>query len=68
MVGAPPLDPSSLEFVGQEQSMLDYRGWFFIPNTSARGQLFINSVTLYSDDNFATVLDSIIIISSLQVV
>ena len=49
--------------------------WFVITTTPAREQLLINSVTLYSydaaddmdDDNFATVLESFVIISSLQV-
>ena len=46
-----------------------------IPNTPARGQLFINLVTLYAydaaddaiDDKFATVLEGFIIIYSIQV-
>ena len=56
--------------------MFNYRGWFVSPSTSARGQLFINSVTLYvydaanvmNDDNYATVLQSFVSTSSLQVV
>ena len=54
--------------------MLDFRGWFVISTTPARGQLFINSVTLYTYDatdimdsnNVATILDSFFIITSLQ--
>ena len=53
--------------------MFNYRGWFVNPNTLARGQLFINSVTLYAydaadvmdDDNYATVLESFVITPSL---
>ena len=66
MVEAPPWDPSNPDYSQQEQSMFDYRGWFVSPNTPARGQLYINSVTAYAydaanvmdDDNYATVLDS----------
>ena len=55
--------------------MFDYRGWFVNPNTPAKGQFFINSVALYAydaadvidDDNYATVLESFINTSSLQV-
>ena len=55
--------------------MFDYRGRFVSPNSPARGQLCINSVTLYAydaadvmaDDNYATVLDSYVTASSLQV-
>ena len=55
--------------------MLDYRGWFVIPTTPTRGQLFINSATSYAynaadvmdDGNFATMLKSFVIILSLQV-
>ena len=75
MVEAPPWDSSSSEFSRQEQSMFNYRGWFFIPPTPVRWQLFINSVTSYvydatdvmDDDNFATVLESFVNILSLQV-
>ena len=52
--------------------MLDYRGWLIIPTTLAKGQSFINSVTLYAydaahvmnDDNFATMLRRYATISS----
>ena len=45
--------------------MFDYGEWSVGPNILARGQLFINSVTLYDyddagvvdNDNYATVLD-----------
>ena len=55
--------------------MFDYRGRFVSPNTPARGQLFINSVISYAfdaadvmdDDNYATLLDSYVTTSSLQV-
>ena len=55
--------------------MFNYRGWFVSPNTPARGQLFINSLMLYSfdaadvidDDNYAIVLESFVSTSSLQV-
>ena len=55
--------------------MLDYRGWFVSPTTPSRGQLFINSVTLYAydtadamdDDNYATMLESFVSTSSIQV-
>ena len=56
--------------------MFDYRGLFIIHDTPARGQLFINSVTLYAydatdvtnNDKYATVLESFVITSSLQIV
>ena len=55
--------------------MFDYRGWIVSPNTPVRGQLFINSVTLYAydaanvmdDDNYATVLESFVSKSSMKV-
>ena len=55
--------------------MFDDRGWFVSPNTPARGQWYINSVTLYAcdaadvmnDDNYATMLDNYATTSSLQV-
>ena len=73
MKEAQPQDPSSVEFSRQEQSMFDYGGWFVSPNAPERGQLFINSVTLYAyeaadvtkDDNYATVLESFVNTSSL---
>ena len=37
MVKVPSWDPSNPEFIGQEQTMFDYRGQFVVPNTSARG-------------------------------
>ena len=47
--------------------MFDYRGWLVSLNAPTRGQLFINSVTLYAydaahmdNDNFATVLESFV--------
>ena len=66
-------DPSRAEFSKQEQSMFNYREWFVSPNTPARGQLFIKSVTLYAcdaadvidDDNYVTVLESYVTMSSL---
>ena len=75
MVETPPWDLSSTEFIRQEQSMFDYRGQFVSPNTPARVQLFINSVTscaydatdVMNDDNYATVLKSFVNTSSLQV-
>ena len=68
-------DPSSTEYSDQEQSTFDYSGRFVSPNTPARGQLFIKSVTLYAyepadvmdDVNDAIVLDSYVTTSSLQV-
>ena len=50
MVETPTWDQSSPEYSQQEQSIFDNRGWFVSPNTPAREQLFINSVTSYSDD------------------
>ena len=72
---APPCDPSNPDFSCQEQSMFDYKGRFVSPNTPARGQLFINSVTSYAYDaadiidnvNYATVLESFVSTSSLPV-
>ena len=63
MAKAPLWDPSSPEYSYQEQSMFNYRGQFVSPNTPARGQLFINSVTPYAydatdvmdDDNYISV-------------
>ena len=74
MVGAPPWDPSSPAYSRHEQSMLDYKGWFVIPTTLARAQSFIKTAKLnaydvaddMNDNNFATVLESIVIMSSLQ--
>ena len=71
----PSWDPLSSEFSRQAQSMFDYRGWFVSPNTPAKGQLFMNSVTSYAydapdatdDDSYATVLESFVNISSLQI-
>ena len=75
MVEAPPWDLSSPEYSPQEQSMFNYRGWFVRPNTQARGQIFINSVASYDydtadvmNDNFATLLESFVSTSLLQVV
>ena len=53
--------------------MFDLRGLSVIPIAQARGQFFINYVTLcaydaayvMADDNFATVLESFVIASSL---
>ena len=45
----PPWDPPPPEFSRLEQS-IDCRGQFVSPNIPARGQLFINSVTLYAYD------------------
>ena len=61
-----PWDLSSPEFSRQEQSVLDYRGWFVIPNAPERGKTCTISVTWYAydaedildDGNFATVLES----------
>ena len=55
--------------------MFNYRGQFVSPNTPPRGQLFTNSVILYAydaadvmdDNNYATVLESFVTTSSLQV-
>ena len=55
--------------------MLDYRGWFVLPITPARGLLLISSVTQYAydaadimyNDNFVTVMESYVIILLLQV-
>ena len=55
--------------------MFDNRRRFVSPNTPTRGQLFINSVTLHAynsadvmdDNNYATVLESYVATSSLQV-
>ena len=63
-----PWDPSSPEFNMHEQNMFNYRAQFVSPNTPARGQLYINSVTSYAydaasvmdDDNYATVLESFV--------
>ena len=74
-VEASPLDSSSTEFIRQEQSMLDYRGWFVIPTTPTRRPLYLNFVTLYAhyaadvidDDNLITMLESFIIILLLWV-
>ena len=65
MMEALPWNPSSLEFSRQEQSKLDYSGWFVIFITKEREKLFSNSVALYAYDaadvidggNFATVLE-----------
>ena len=75
MVKVPLWDLSSPWYSHQEQSMFDYRGWFVSPNTTPRGQLFINSVTSYAydaadvrdDDNYATLLKSYDTTSSLWV-
>ena len=48
---APPWNPSSPEYSLQEQSIFNYRGRFVSPNTPARGQLFITSVTSYAYDS-----------------
>ena len=55
--------------------MFNYRKQFDSPNTPARGQLFMNSVTLYAfdatdymdDDKCVTVLERFVSTSSLQV-
>ena len=55
--------------------MLKYRGWFVIPYTQARERFFINYFAFYvyndanviDDDNFAAVLESFVVILSLQV-
>ena len=68
-------DPSSPEFHRQEQSMLDHRGLLVIPTIAARGQLVINCFTSYAfnaadvmdNDNFATVLETYVTISFLQI-
>ena len=75
LVEAPPWGPSSPDFNRQEQSIFDYRWQFVSLNTPARGQWFINSVTMYAydaadakdDDNCATVLESFVSTSSLWV-
>ena len=75
MVEAPLWDPSSPEFSRQEQSTLNYRGWFIISNTPTRGQIFINPIILYVYDardvivydNFSTVLENFVNISLLSV-
>ena len=69
---APSLNPWSPEFSSQEQSMLDYRRWFVLLTTPARGHLFFNSITLYAcdaadvmdTDNSTIVLESFFIILS----
>ena len=66
MAKAPPWNPSSPDFSRQEQNMLNYRGWFVIPNTSPRGQLFIKSVTLYAY-NAADVMDDDKIVTMLEI-
>ena len=66
MVEALPWDPSSPEFSRQEQNIFDCRGRFVSPNTPARRQLFISSVTSHAydaadamdHDNYATVWES----------
>ena len=66
-------NPSSPQYHRQEQSMFNYRGRYVSPNTPARGQVFINSVTLYAydaadfmdDNNYTTMLDSYVTTSSL---
>ena len=74
--GETPLwDPLSTEFSSHEHSMFNYRACFIRPNTPARRQYFINSVTSHADDavnvidhdSYTTVLESFIITSSLQV-
>ena len=73
MMEAPPWDLSSPEYCQQKQSMFNYTRQFVSPNTTARGHLFINSVTSYAyhaadvmdDDNYATVLDRYVTTSSL---
>ena len=75
MSEAPWRDLSSPEFSRQEQSMINYRGQFVGSNTPARGQLFVNSVTLYAydaadvmdDNNYANVLENFVTASWLQV-
>ena len=70
---APWWDPSSPDYSQQKQSVFDYRGQFVSPNTPARGQLYINSVTSHAydaadtmdDDNYATLLDNYVTTSSL---
>ena len=54
MAETPLWNPSSPEFSRQEQSMLDYS---VSPTTPARGQIFINSITLYAYDA-ADVMDN----------
>ena len=66
---------SNPEYSHQEQSMFHYSGWFITLNTLASGQLIINCVTWYAydaadamdDDNYATVLESFVSTSSMQV-
>ena len=75
MAEAPPWGLFSLEYSHQEQNIFDYRGQLVSPKTPARGQLFINSVTLYAydaaddinNDNYATLLESFVITPSLWV-
>ena len=71
----PTWDPSSPEYSRQEQNMFEYRRHIVSPTTPARGQIFINSLTLYAyvvadvmdDDNYTTVLESFVNTSLLQV-
>ena len=45
MVEAPSWDASIPEINTQEQIMFHNRGWFVSPNTAAKRQLFIDSIT-----------------------
>ena len=74
MVETPHRHPPSNDFSRQEQHMFNYKGWLVNPNTPARGQLFIDSVTSYAydaadvleNDSFATVLEDFVSKLSLQ--
>ena len=50
----------------QEQCVLDYRGWFVIPNIPKRVQLFINTFTFFVYD-VAYDMDDNIFVSVLEI-
>ena len=53
----PCWDPGSLDLGEQEDSMMDFRGQVLIQDTSARGQMVINSVTASTNANAADITD-----------
>ena len=57
------MGPSSPESGRQEQSMFDYRGWVISPNTPATSYAY-NAADVMDDDSYATLLESIVSISS----
>ena len=73
MAKVAPWDLSSPEYSHQEQSTFHYRGQCVSPDTPSIGHFFINSITWYAydatdgmdDDNYATVLESFVITTSL---